>query len=71
MCDRPCPTPANATAVCANGACSSVCNAGYSRCQNACVNTETDKQNCGSCGYRCMGNKRCVSGSCVNPQQID
>jgi hypothetical protein len=35
------------------------------------VNTETDKQNCGSCGYRCMGNKRCVSGSCVNPNQLD
>jgi hypothetical protein len=71
MCDRPCANPANATAVCTNGSCGSVCNAGYSRCGGQCVNTDTDKQNCGACGNKCQGNKRCLGGACVNPNQLD
>jgi hypothetical protein len=71
QCDRPCPTPVNATAVCVNGTCGSVCNAGHSLCAGACTNTDTDNENCGRCGKTCSGRKICVSGSCVNPNQLD
>lgn len=30
-----------------------------------CVDTTTDRRNCGECGTRCSGLERCVAGTCV------
>ncbi len=47
------------------------CSSGYADCDNdpsvnGCeINTNTDKNNCGSCGTVCAGTLSCVSGSCT------
>jgi len=56
---------ANATAVCLNSTCASVCNDGYSLCANNCVDTDSNKNHCGACGNKCMGMSMCVNGSCT------
>jgi hypothetical protein len=65
QCARVCANPANATAICTNGACGSVCNAGFSRCGGNCVDTNTNKQHCGTCGNKCMGQAMCIGGFCT------
>ena len=32
-----------------------------------CVDTDTDADNCGSCGHVCTGSQECCDGECVNP----
>jgi hypothetical protein len=41
------------------------CRGGTVKCGNACVNTATDRQNCGACGKRCGGGETCVKGACT------
>lgn len=41
------------------------CKGGTLRCGKACVNAQTDSQNCGACGNRCTGGKACARGACV------
>jgi hypothetical protein len=53
------------TGACYGGSCSLICNSGYSLCSGRCVDTATDKQNCGACGNGCMGNRACVAGVCA------
>lgn len=45
------------------------CTTGQSVCSSACVNTQTDANNCGSCGNTCAVGNICQSGSCVTTQQ--
>jgi hypothetical protein len=46
--------------ICSGGTC--VCGApGYQDC-GGCTNTDSDPNNCGSCGHFCSGG--CVSGQC-------
>ncbi len=55
-CGRTCTAPSGGTASCANGSCNWVCNSGsgYSNCTgHSCTNTQSDRNNCGSCGYIC------------------
>jgi hypothetical protein len=41
------------------------CGSGLTRCGDACVNLQTDRSNCGSCGNQCRGKKRrCRDGKC-------
>ncbi|MFN8589810.1 MAG: pentapeptide repeat-containing protein [Thermomicrobiales bacterium] len=42
------------------------CEAGYTCCDGACINTRTDSQNCGACGNTCPRCTTCVDGSCRN-----
>ena len=74
-----CPSAASAYS---NGICQ--CPSGTTWCGNACVNTQTDSNNCGACGMYCSGasgmycwNGKCTScpngqsycnGSCTNTQ---
>jgi hypothetical protein len=66
--DVTCPAISNGTAACQNGACVvASCQNGFTRCGNACVNTQDDPQNCRKCGVVCPGThpNRCVGGTCV------
>jgi hypothetical protein len=53
---------ANATATCSSGVCGYACNTNYTGCSGACVNEQTDPNNCGLCGHVCGGS--CTNGSC-------
>jgi hypothetical protein len=46
---------------CESGTC--VCPAPSSNCGTSCSNTQTDPNNCGSCGHSCNGSS-CVGGAC-------
>jgi hypothetical protein len=52
--------------VCASGMC--VCPDNGSLCDGACLNTQTDPDNCGFCGNTCGPGASCTQGSCVCPQ---
>jgi hypothetical protein len=56
---------ANGTATCSNGQCGFICNSGYSKCGNACVDTDSDPAHCGECNDACGGNEVCSGGQCV------
>ena len=38
--------------------------AGQRRCNGTCVDTRTDRQNCGACGNVCLPGKVCSGGKC-------
>ncbi|XP_031491112.1 stigma-specific STIG1-like protein 1 [Nymphaea colorata] len=40
--------------------------AGPDCCGNSCVNTFTDRRNCGRCGKKCRHGETCCGGQCVN-----
>ena len=41
-----------------------VCPSGQTSCNGTCVDTNSDSQNCGSCGNACTQGESCVNGSC-------
>ncbi len=47
------------------------CTAPQTRCNAACVNTQTDVNNCGACSLRCAAGNRCLAGACVAPPPND
>lgn len=47
------------------GACTTTCRSGLLACSGACVDTTTDRANCGGCGMVCSGGRPCVGGSCM------
>src|SRR5262249_8048800 len=50
--------------VCSQGTCAS-CISGRSLCGNACVDFQSDTQNCGSCGVTCNAYVPNASGACI------
>lgn len=43
-----------------------VCEEGMTLCEGECVSLDSDRLNCGACGYMCpTGSNACVSGTCV------
>lgn len=42
-----------------DGTCQSECTGGTTDCAGACVNTDTDPDNCGACGVVCVAGERC------------
>lgn len=52
-------------AACVSGKCTICGTAGLSACPNACVNLQTDKQNCGACGTACEGYQYCHASKCT------
>jgi hypothetical protein len=57
----------NATPTCSTSTCGFACKSGYTLCNGACVNEQTDKNNCGGCGssHACSNNLACQSGACT------
>jgi hypothetical protein len=50
---------------CAYGSCASdPCGAGLTRCGIACVDTSSDRSNCGACNAACAKAQSCVGGTC-------
>ncbi|MBI5478109.1 MAG: hypothetical protein HY906_04595, partial [Deltaproteobacteria bacterium] len=64
-----CPVPAvHGTASCVDGRCQIDCDAGFVECPGACVDLNTDPDNCGTCGWECTSAQVCRSSNCVaNP----
>jgi hypothetical protein len=50
------------TPLCIDGACAP-CTGGTTACNNACVDEQTDADNCGACGHGCLGGT-CAGGIC-------
>jgi hypothetical protein len=44
------------------------CPTGQTRCNDRCVNLQTNERHCGSCRNRCASNQTCCKGRCVNLQ---
>jgi hypothetical protein len=73
--DAPCGsagTACCAPALCAPGllcrvdmTCGVDCPSPTMQCGSICLNTQTDPNNCGSCGTVCHGGRSCVGGSCM------
>ena len=65
-CNTTCPAPTNGVATCVAQKCGVQCNAGLATCSGACVDTASDRSNCGTCGHKCVGNHVCTSGVCTH-----
>ena len=67
-CNTPCPGPANGgeygAATCNGTACGIVCNEPYTLCGQACVDEQSDSNNCGVCGSACGAGTTCIKGGC-------
>lgn len=48
-----------------NGTTAPACGANTKRCNDSCVDTSTDKANCGDCGHACEGYQFCEGGRCL------
>lgn len=42
------------------------CQAGQTRCDGTCVDTDTDRSHCGACGNACASGMLCIAGECVD-----
>jgi hypothetical protein len=54
--------------VCSSGSCTVSCQAGLTSCGSSCVNTNTDPNNCGTCGHVCAlanATSACSGAACV------
>jgi len=59
------------TWTCQNGACGISCPMGKTECAGACVDTQTDMDNCGKCGTACDAQKEtCTQGLCCATGQV-
>ncbi|MFT4040602.1 MAG: hypothetical protein QM692_20650 [Thermomicrobiales bacterium] len=43
------------------------CSGEQTRCDKACVNTNTDSNHCGACGIVCASGEQCIHGRCFSP----
>jgi hypothetical protein len=59
-----CTAPSGGSVSCNGTSCVPACPGGTSLCNGVCVNTQTDKGNCGACGRSCAPGS-CSAGSCT------
>jgi hypothetical protein len=67
-CGGSCGTCQGSLACDASGTCG--CSGGLTACGTACVNTQSDVQNCGGCDHPCTSPQVCAAGSCSDTCQI-
>lgn len=64
-----CPGSSRGTALCAEELCTLSCNQGLELCMTQdgqdCVNRQTNRNHCGSCGNVCSDAHECLNGNCV------
>lgn len=56
---------ASCTDACTGQPCGGGCPSPRADCGGFCVDTSTDRQNCGSCGHLCLPNEVCSGGNCA------
>jgi hypothetical protein len=56
--------PAGGAAGAAGAGGAPACDDGMSRCDGACVDTESSASHCGECGHPCLPGSTCESGTC-------
>ena len=44
--------------------CPAGCPGGQTRCDNSCVDTQTNASHCGACRNECLGDQTCINGQC-------
>jgi hypothetical protein len=44
----------------------SICQSGQTQCGSVCIDTSSDRFNCGGCGITCDIEEQCISGKCVS-----
>jgi hypothetical protein len=44
----------------------SICQSGQTQCGSVCIDTSSDRFNCGGCGITCDITEQCISGKCVS-----
>jgi hypothetical protein len=44
----------------------SICQSGQTQCGSVCIDTSSDRFNCGGCGITCDISEQCISGKCVS-----
>lgn len=54
----------------ANGKCKPTCDPGIACCENACIDTSDDPENCGACGHECADGELCIAGACCPPKRV-
>jgi hypothetical protein len=65
-----CPTPTNGKPSCDGNACQASCNDGFTLCGGACVQLDSDSENCGRCGRSC-GGVACTARTCAVTKVTD
>jgi len=58
-------SPANGGSGGQGGSAAPGCAVGLLSCNSACVNAQTDFQNCGTCGTKCADGQACTTGHCM------
>jgi hypothetical protein len=48
------------------GSCGGICMSPKACCNNSCVDTGTDSNNCGSCDHKCQSGQTCTNGVCTD-----
>ena len=43
------------------------CTGNTERCDGTCTHLDSDRYNCGMCGWRCSSGQSCTGGLCVAP----
>ena len=64
-CGNVCQDDFASTIQCIAGECHYTCEENMTFCNNKCIDSSSDKNNCGACGRKCAENAECVNGFCT------
>lgn len=64
QCQRPIFEPVEPVPFCGFGGFLRLFSPGLTQCGSQCVDTSSDRNNCGACGTQCNQNQQCINGEC-------